>query len=188
MVFDSCDLPSSAREDIAQIKRWTLKPVTWLVNTHWHPDHVRGNYEYRKAFPTIAIVAQQETVVLGRNYEGGNLERRPARVAAMRTRLQSGISEDGKPLNAKQRAELGEALTGSTNVRDEMREGFRQALAGGPLAPGLVIDTRGRAGGTRPTAHAGSGRRRRPPPGVAWAAPGPGCPRRRLPPRWPGCR
>lgn len=34
MVVDSSYLPSSAREDIAQIKRWTDKPVMWLVNTH----------------------------------------------------------------------------------------------------------------------------------------------------------
>jgi Metallo-beta-lactamase superfamily len=35
-VVDSCLLPSSAREDIAQIKKWTDKPVMFLLNTHWH--------------------------------------------------------------------------------------------------------------------------------------------------------
>jgi cyclase len=129
LVVDSGYLPSSAREDIAQIKRWTDKPVAWLVNTHWHPDHVRGNYEYRKAFPAIAIVAQQEAVTLGRNYEGGNLERRPARIAAMRARLQSGKSENGKRLTATERTEQRDALAGSTKVDEEMREGFRQELA-----------------------------------------------------------
>src|SRR3954465_15248303 len=38
LVVDSCYLPSSAREDIAQIKQWTPLPVKWLVNTHWHND------------------------------------------------------------------------------------------------------------------------------------------------------
>jgi len=38
-VVDSCLLPSSARQDIAQIKQWTDKPVLFLLNTHWHFDH-----------------------------------------------------------------------------------------------------------------------------------------------------
>jgi cyclase len=40
LVVDSCYLPSSAREDIAQIRQWTNKPVRYLFNTHWHNDHV----------------------------------------------------------------------------------------------------------------------------------------------------
>src|SRR4030088_2773638 len=39
MVIDSCLLPSSAREDVEQIRKWTDKPVTYLLNTHWHFDH-----------------------------------------------------------------------------------------------------------------------------------------------------
>lgn len=144
MVIDSCYLPSSAREDIAQIRHWTDKPVTWLVNTHWHPDHVRGNYEYRKAFPTIAIVAQRETVVLGRNYEGGNLKRRSARIAAMRAESQSRKSSDGKPLNVKELAELRESLTGSVKVDEELRDGFRQELADVTFDTALDVDLGGR--------------------------------------------
>lgn len=134
MVVDSSYLPSSAREDIAQIKTWTDKPVTYLVNTHWHPDHVRGNFEYRKAFPTIAIVAQHETLTLGHNYEGGNLKRRPARLAAMRDRLKSGKSAEGKRLSAAELAELKTALDGSDKVSEELRD-FHQEL------PDVTFDT-----------------------------------------------
>src|SRR5688500_18400214 len=61
LVVDSCYLPSSAREDIAQIKQWTNKPVRYLVNTHWHFDHTMGNATYWEAFPGISIVAHTET-------------------------------------------------------------------------------------------------------------------------------
>ena len=57
LVVDSCYLPSSAREDIEQIRRWTTKPVRYLVNTHWHYDHTMGNGAYAEAFPGLAIVA-----------------------------------------------------------------------------------------------------------------------------------
>lgn len=51
LVVDSCLLPSAAREDVAQIRQWTDKPVTWLLNTHWHFDHTLGNATYQAAFP-----------------------------------------------------------------------------------------------------------------------------------------
>src|SRR5205823_7390150 len=60
-VVDSCLLPSTAREDIAQIRQWTNKPVTYLLNTHWHFDHTLGNATYAAAFPGIQIIAQDRT-------------------------------------------------------------------------------------------------------------------------------
>src|SRR3954471_9328790 len=58
LVVDSCLLPSSAREDIAQIRKWTDKPVSYVVNTHWHFDHTLGNATYREAFPRAEFIAQ----------------------------------------------------------------------------------------------------------------------------------
>jgi glyoxylase-like metal-dependent hydrolase (beta-lactamase superfamily II) len=59
LVVDSCLLPSSAQADIDQIRKWTNKPVTFLVNTHWHFDHTLGNQTYAQAFPGIQIIAQR---------------------------------------------------------------------------------------------------------------------------------
>src|SRR5215210_6371860 len=56
-VVDSCYLPSSAREDIAQIRQWTSKPVRYLLNTHWHYDHTLGNGTYWDGFPSLTIIA-----------------------------------------------------------------------------------------------------------------------------------
>ena len=60
LVVDSCCLlPSTARQDIEQIKQWTNKPVTYLVNTHWHFDHTMGNASYATAFPEYRSLRKQ---------------------------------------------------------------------------------------------------------------------------------
>ena len=61
MVIDSCNVAWEAKEDIVQIRKWTDKPVRYLVNTHWHHDHVAGNRDYAAAFPGLSIIAQRET-------------------------------------------------------------------------------------------------------------------------------
>jgi glyoxylase-like metal-dependent hydrolase (beta-lactamase superfamily II) len=60
-VVDSCQFASAAKEDIAQIRQWTDKPVRYLLNTHWHLDHNGGNAAYMEAFPGLAIIAQAQT-------------------------------------------------------------------------------------------------------------------------------
>ena len=77
LVVDACYLPSSAREDIAQIGQWTDKPVRYLVNTHWHADHTRGNGAYAEAFPSINIISQTAT----RELIQGNYADHPANAA-----------------------------------------------------------------------------------------------------------
>ena len=87
LVVDSGYLPSSAVEDIAQIRSWTKLPVRYLLNTHWHPDHQRGNSTYVDAFPEVTIVAHRETAKLMAAYDAGNRERYPKRVRSMQEKL-----------------------------------------------------------------------------------------------------
>src|SRR6516164_8369246 len=61
LVVDTGFLPSAAREDLAQIRQWTDKPVSFILNTHFHNDHNFGNRVYMDAFPAVTIIAQVET-------------------------------------------------------------------------------------------------------------------------------
>jgi glyoxylase-like metal-dependent hydrolase (beta-lactamase superfamily II) len=61
LVFDTDTRPSSARLILAEIRKLTDKPVRYVVNSHWHPDHWSGNEVYADAFPGLEIIATRYT-------------------------------------------------------------------------------------------------------------------------------
>ena len=122
LVVDSCYLPSSAREDIEQIRRWTTKPVRYLVNTHWHYDHTMGNGAYAEAFPGLAIVAHEETARQSVGYNPGWFARFPKRADAFRARIDSGKNADGRPLTEVEKKDYEKALAGVGPVAEEFRK------------------------------------------------------------------
>ncbi len=56
VVVDTNVSPSSTREVLAALRKLTTKPVRYVVNTHWHDDHIIGNGVYREAFPGVEFV------------------------------------------------------------------------------------------------------------------------------------
>jgi cyclase len=121
LVVDSCLLPSTAREDIAQIKKWTDKPVVYLVNTHWHFDHTMGNATYASAFPGIQIIAQTATLKTIADFNNGARERYPTRAERFKKVLDSGKNPDGTPLTAFDRADYEKSLGGLGAVVAEFK-------------------------------------------------------------------
>ena len=61
LVFDTGNIPSMTRRQLAEIRRITDKPVRFVVNSHWHPDHTLGNADYRAAFPGVTIIGTSAT-------------------------------------------------------------------------------------------------------------------------------
>lgn len=122
LVVDSCYLPSSAREDIAQIKQWTDKPVRWLINTHWHNDHVQGNNEYVKAFPGINIVGHHETQSQIAGYVSRYPSRFPRIAATYRKYIDERKDGNGTALTDNDIADLKKALAGKDTVLVELKD------------------------------------------------------------------
>ncbi|MGH9368509.1 MAG: MBL fold metallo-hydrolase [Thermoanaerobaculia bacterium] len=57
LVVDAFASPEAAEELAAEIRRLTPRPVRWVVNTHYHLDHVGGNAVFARA--GAAIVAHE---------------------------------------------------------------------------------------------------------------------------------
>jgi cyclase len=111
MVVDSHLSPSAAREASRLIASLTgNKAVRYLVNTHWHPDHVQGNSTYSAAFPgVIDIVSHVNTrrdiIGLEMPFLKDQKITLPKQIAQMKSQLASGMIE-GKPFTAEQKKRL----------------------------------------------------------------------------------
>ena len=60
LVVDTRYTPALAGELLEAIRETTDRPVRWVVNTHYHPDHTWGNAVFAEAGATI--LARPETV------------------------------------------------------------------------------------------------------------------------------
>jgi len=61
LVVDTGQFSELTKKVIADIRKITDKPVRYVVNTHWHGDHLLGNHQYKVAFPGVIIVNHEET-------------------------------------------------------------------------------------------------------------------------------
>lgn len=120
-VVDSCFLPSEAREDIAQIRQWTDKPVSYLLNTHFHNDHNNGNKTYLDAFPSLAIIAQAETKKDMDLIQPGNVERMPGQLAATIAALKQGKLQNGRVLSEDEKKQVQALLPGMEKREAEFK-------------------------------------------------------------------
>jgi cyclase len=120
-VVDSSYRPSMAREDIAQIRQWTDRPVGYLLNTHFHDDHHNGNKTYMDAFPALAIIAQEETKKDMDLIQPGNIERGPKELAATIAAFEQGKDQHGRTLTDDEKKEVQELLPGLEQLLAELK-------------------------------------------------------------------
>lgn len=114
LVVDTQQSPRAARELIRRIRQMTPLPVQWVVNTHWHGDHVYGNVAYRDAFPEARFVAHPATAGRvdgeGRVRLSEELESLPASIAEREGWLRDEQLPDGRALTPSLREQIGYSL------------------------------------------------------------------------------
>jgi glyoxylase-like metal-dependent hydrolase (beta-lactamase superfamily II) len=60
LVFDTCQTPQAARDLLAAAERLLGRPVSFVVNSHWHGDHVHGNAIFPAGAPVITTATTRE--------------------------------------------------------------------------------------------------------------------------------
>ena len=61
VVVDSGFTLKAGEAIIGGLRAVTTKPVSMVINTHWHGDHIFGNQAFRAAFPSARFVAHPAT-------------------------------------------------------------------------------------------------------------------------------
>ncbi|HUP96271.1 MAG TPA: MBL fold metallo-hydrolase [Burkholderiales bacterium] len=59
LVIDTRQHPKRAEELVATIRKYTAKPIRWVINTHAHGDHYFGNSVFKREGATI--IAHRDT-------------------------------------------------------------------------------------------------------------------------------
>jgi len=117
VVVDTTLTPGSAKETIAALKKLTNKPVKYVINTHWHDDHVMGNVAYREAFPGVEFIAHTNTRTylpstgMNNRKQAMSDQGYPAFINALKSRLQKGDSVFGGPMNEEEKTTYASDIT-----------------------------------------------------------------------------
>lgn len=108
-VVDTTLTPGTAKEELAALRKLTSKPVRYVINTHWHDDHIMGNQVYRDAFPGAEFIAHAATrdylPVTGLSNRKGAMSEQgyPGFIAYLKKQLQDNTSAFGGPMDEEER-------------------------------------------------------------------------------------
>jgi cyclase len=117
LVFDTTLLQKTATAEIHELSKLTPKPVRYIVNSHWHPDHSGGNAGFAAAYPDLEIISSRETRRLMQNTANVYIK-----TLEFETReLKSGLGAGGKRLTAKDREDLRAQLAAEDRFLAEFR-------------------------------------------------------------------
>lgn len=128
IVVDANASLAATRELVAALRRLTSKPVKYVVNTHWHDDHIIGNQVWREAYPGVEFIGHASTLTdrpsVGEANRRGMLEGGREYVARLRSLVAENKSLAGTQISEEERvnylsdiAWLEGALAEAPNVR-----------------------------------------------------------------------
>jgi cyclase len=110
IVVDATLTPESARRVISEIRRATRLPVRYVINTHFHDDHVLGNQVYAAAYPGVEIIAHpnaaRDIMEFGVTARAQFLKAIPGYIEFTRKQIAAGQGFDGQPLTPAKQAIL----------------------------------------------------------------------------------
>jgi cyclase len=128
LVVDTQARPDWANDLIAEIRKVTDKPVRYVVNTHWHGDHVQGNQAYLAEFGggvefISQTYAREDMVARG----GTQLQQQvsttiPAAIAQIQKQLADGKDAQGNALTDGARTLLQAQLKSQAGTLEQYKK------------------------------------------------------------------
>jgi cyclase len=111
LIVDSHSKPSASAALVAQLRREvTDLPVRYVVNSHFHWDHIQGNSAYRQAFPNLHFVASETTRQLMQFNSSDRMKESlaqiPRQIEEMREQLKRATGDSGRLFYRDQIAQL----------------------------------------------------------------------------------
>jgi cyclase len=148
VVVDAQFTRQATQENLAALRRITNKPVRYVINTHWHDDHVAGNQVYRDTFPQVRFIAHRDTradlIERGRTNRKGQVEYAPPALDRFERLLGMGLGGDSTPSTEAERASISSAVR---IMRQYVAEnaGYREELPDSLFDRRLTLTSGGRA-------------------------------------------
>lgn len=106
VVVDTNLAPSYTRDVLSEIRKLTRKPVRYVINTHWHDDHISGNQVYREAFPDVQFIAHANMpdymTRAGLENRRRTLARLPGFIGSLRGMLDRRKAANGRDLSEEE--------------------------------------------------------------------------------------
>lgn len=129
VVFDAGGSPLMGESIVAKARSLTGKPITHVILSHWHGDHMRGLQSIVAAYPGVAIISHPFARDFILASQDKWLKRRVSMVPNIRKALDAALSNGkdfaGRPLIAAEKAWLQQ---GTTVVDQLDRENNRTAF------------------------------------------------------------
>lgn len=128
VVFDAGGSPLMGESIVAKVRSVTGKPITHVVISHWHGDHMRGLQSIQSAFPNVEIFAHPFSRDFIVTTQDRWLKRRVSMAPNIRKALAASLGKDkdlqGRPLIPEEKTWLEK---GSSIVDQLDRENNRTA-------------------------------------------------------------
>ncbi len=154
VVVDAHATPAAARALVEDIKTLTSKPITYLIDTHYHWDHAHGNQAFLPAGAQIVGQDYVRQMLLTNTLESRSyrsfVDPVPAQIENIRRQLAAETDASKKPAieqRLKVQQEYAEALKEITPTPPTMTYETRMSIFRGSREIRLLFLGRGHTGG-----------------------------------------